>query len=380
MGRMIVTRLAVSLLTVSPVLLGTLPALAQSSKPDAAARRPRPEQRPVLEVQQVSPELDELLAQWERASGAIRKLEGKHQRITYNTVFLTAKCADGMFYYEAPDKGRIDIKVPEAELPPVFKRVNAANGKLAVFKVQPDHPEIWVCDGQQIMQLNEETKKAEKFLIPEQNQGANIMDGPLPFLFGMPAEKAKKRYYLNLVKNTESQSWLGVKPRWPQDKSNYSQATIILDKKAFLPIAVQLIDPAGTTETVFTFRDLVPNRDKPFYKIFATNPFKPSLRGYQVHVNRTKTNVAATPTTPTTRLPETKPEKRVPSVMHFPWREAEAMLKKAGYVAEFERGTAAARQELIYVVYEQKPKPGTPLEKDNPVVLTLYTDASQSTN
>ncbi|HUG18784.1 MAG TPA: hypothetical protein VMM56_07380, partial [Planctomycetaceae bacterium] len=61
----------------------------------------------------VDPQLEKILKDWENKTKGITKLSGTHRRFVYDFVFEVEKRADGKFYYESPDKGRIDIEVVE---------------------------------------------------------------------------------------------------------------------------------------------------------------------------------------------------------------------------------------------------------------------------
>ena len=321
---------------------------SQNTGPGKQTRRlPRPQKTPVLQLQNLPPELEKILADWEIASAKIKKLQGEHYRYVYDYVFMVEKRSQGLFYYEAPDKGRIDLVGRKVRSGTVAVKLDPNTGKQVKLKVEADRPEKWICDGQQISMVNVIDKTVERFPIPPENKGASIIDGPLPFLFGMPAEKAKRRYFLKLLKSpSQSQIWLEARPRWRQDAVNYRQAKVILDKKTFLPVAVQLIDPPGTKETVFTFLNLEPNKRR---RIFGGNPFNPWLRGYRIVQ---KINM--------------------PSLVGFHWKKAEELMTKAGCKIKWQRGNAAIRKELVFVVYDQQPSAGTPLTKDQQVMLTLY--------
>ena len=326
----------------------------------ASVRRPRPAADAQLHVEAVSPELDAILKKWEQASGRIQSLQGKHYRWVYDLVFNIEKRSQGVFYYRAPDKGRIDFKGRKPAPGEVSRRIDPKTGK--PFEIRPDHDEIWICDGTAIWQINEKQKTAERFEIPPEHRGRNIMDGPLPFLFGMPAEKAKKRYSFKLLKETDTEIWLQVTPRWQQDAANYRQAYIILDKGTYLPKAVRLIDPAGTKETVFRFEDLKVNpKENIFHKLLpGRDPFHPNLRGYRIATRSVQPRKTA------------NGQQTVPSVVGFNWQQATTLLKQCGYVVKCQRGIPANRKELVYVVYKQEPAPRTPLPKGSVVVLTLY--------
>jgi hypothetical protein len=208
------------------------------------------------------------------------------------------------------------------------------------------------------MQVNDEEKTVEVFSIPPDARGENIMEGPLPFLFGMPAEKAKRRYVLTLLKQDENQIWLGVKPRWQQDAANWKEAKVILNRDTYLPSAVMLVDPTGNLETVYSFRKLEANykgkRPGILQRIWPVkDPFKPDLDGYKL--------VKAAP-----------PPSQVPSVVGLDWKEAQARLEKAGYTVKFKRGSPAPEEEKVYKVYQQQPLPTQPPASGEPIVLTLY--------
>ncbi len=149
--------------------------------------------------QQLPQELEAELLQWANATKDIPKLEGEHTRWIYDHVFQVEKRAIGSFYYEAPDKGRIDLE-PDPKVHPGAVNSNKIGKNGKPFTIQPDQAEKWICDGQTIMQINDDEKTYESIQIPPQNQGHNIMDGPLPFLFGMPPEQAKKRFWLKLAR------------------------------------------------------------------------------------------------------------------------------------------------------------------------------------
>jgi len=348
------------------------PAVAQSGavRPSAqgkqdplpSGRLPRPEPNVDLRVEKLPPKLEQILKEWENASSRIRTLEGKHYRWVYDLTFNVEKRAEGVFYYEAPDKGRIDIKARKPEPGEVSQRVDPKTKK--PFEIQPDFPQKWICDGQAVWQINDEKKTAERYEIPPEHRGRNIIDGPLPFLFGMPAEKAKQRYVFKLLRELPTEVWLDVTPRWKQDAANFRKAIIILDTTTYLPRAVKLIDPGGYKETVFQFRDLrVNKKERPFQRLFGVrDPFRPSLRGYKL------VNHSVKPP----QQPGEQKQARVPSVIGFNWQAATTLLKRAGYQVKYVRGEPATREELVFVVYQQKPAPKTTLPKGSEVVLTLY--------
>ena len=64
-----------------------------------------------------------LLKTWHAGTNRIKKLEGKLSKYTYCEAFVVETRGVGRFFYERPDKGRIDIT-------PLTNR-NGANHRLA---------------------------------------------------------------------------------------------------------------------------------------------------------------------------------------------------------------------------------------------------------
>ena len=256
----------------------------------ASNRQPRPQAAP-LRIARLSPELEQILQNWEISSSKIKRLTGNHLRYKYDSVFETEKHAYGSFLFEAPDRGYFEIK----------SRVIGKDVKGRMYKtVVGDMPERWVCNGQEIYKIDDHEKTYQVDIIPPEHRGTNIIDSPLPFLFGMKVEKAKMRYDFELVSQTETQIRLRVKPLLLQDASAWQEAQIILDAKAYLPRAVQLLDPPGTTRTSYVFDDLEVNTSRFFWE---SDPLKPKLKGYQPVVGGAQ---AANPTTPLSRAPASK--------------------------------------------------------------------------
>src|SRR4029079_11788670 len=96
-----------------------------------------------------------------------------------------------MFAYEMPDKGAYEFKGSEIPARAVSKMKDADDKPYAL---KPDKSERWFCNGKEVMKIDDPTKTYEKVPIPEEHQGENIIEGPLPFLFGMKAEAAMRRY------------------------------------------------------------------------------------------------------------------------------------------------------------------------------------------
>lgn len=314
------------------------------------------------------PAVNKVLEDWYAASKNIKKLEGEHKRYVYQYAFGVLKQSEGQFYYESPDKGRIDLSAVKVKDGQELEKVHPFNGKSVKFAVQSDVPERWICDGKQILQIDDAKKEVQQFSIPPEGQGQNIMDGPLPFLFGMPPEKAHQRFMLRLLKQDTKKVTLQALPKWQQDAANYKSAVIILERSTMLPEAVQLIDPAETTETVFTFPKITKNPSKPitaFLRIPGSDPFKPNLKDYKF--------VSAGASEPIAKGPKTDPAAiAVPSVVGLDHEEAQKVLEKSGFKVKVYEGEPADTPQLAFHVYRQEPLAKASLKKGETVRLLTY--------
>ena len=357
-GRFVVACL-LTLFVVGPVK----PVVAQNTQQNNAQA-----QAALAAQQQQAQLLDQVLTAWFNSSKDIQKLEGEHRRFVFDFVFNVEKQAAGRFYYEAPDKGRIDLTPVKVKDGQQNQKVNPANGQKVVLKVQPDTAERWVCDGQQILVIDDVQQAVQQFNIPKGMQGGNIMDGPLPFLFGMPPEKAKARYDMQILSTENGAIDILAKPKQAQDAANYKWARIRIEQKTMLPMAVQMLDPAGTRETVYTFPRIAKNPNAGLLKGLIwwkdKDPFKPDLKGYDIQA------AIAAPLVQNDGQPDG--ERTVPSVIGFEYQAAQKLLERAGFTVKFRKGEPAVAKQLVHHVQSQLPQAKEPATDDSTVWLTLY--------
>ena len=263
--------------------------------PKADPTKPaRPAEDPLV-VQPVSAELRQILDEWEQQSSQIKSLHGRHTRFVYNKVFEIEKRSNGKWYLETPDKGRIDLSGIPPKKGEISKRIGAESGK--PYRIESDREEMWICSGEEIIIVNGDEKTYEIAPVPEHLRGTNIVNGPLPFLFGMKAADAQRRFEMKLLGNGKTSARIEIVPLRDSDKVNYEKAEIILDKTRYLPIAVRLF--TGNIETVYSFEILDVNDRSLRAKLGAifggdSDPFHPDLKrkGYKL-VLPTQEQIAA---------------------------------------------------------------------------------------
>lgn len=350
------------------------PAPAKPANPPArGAVAPAGAAQPAAKVEKADPVLEKILQDWYASSKNIKKLEGEHKRFVYDYTFLTVKQAQGEFYYEAPDKGRIDLDGTKVKDGTAVDKVSAIDGKGLKFNAESDVPERWICDGKQVLQIFDAKKEVMQFSIPPEGQGEHIMDGPLPFLFGLPPEKAHQRYQMRLIKQTANTIVMQAIPKWQQDAANYKWAVIMLEPSSMMVQAVQLMDPAETTETVYTFPKITKNPSRSWVRFLGvpgSDPFKPNLKGYKIVTAGRDEQVAGA-------KPQEGPkpaDDTLPSVIGLEHAKAKDVLEKKGYKVEFFKGDPANTPQLQYHVYRQIPEAKKALRKGETVKLVVYTE------
>ena len=379
MSRFLITRsslciAAISLMAFSAGLAGIL--VAQD--PNAA---PNPQQ-------QVSPALWQLLADWAEGSSKVRVLHGKHERHVYDTAFEVEKVSNGEFWYESPDKGRIDVQEIPANVIQKLQAERSAPGAKVErkkdcqpFDLKSDSPERWICDGQKVYDINDPQKTAKVVNLPPDLRGQNIMNSPLPFLFGLPPAKAVERFKMELVKDYRPDYdvvLLKAEPRWRQDAENWREAQIFLDTKLFLPNAVKLMDPAETKSTVYTFKDMEVNKNGLLQRLGVASPWDPKIDGYQIHIIHAgqepdQLQVGQPMQPPPVQQANAGPV--MPDVSGKAHDVATDLLLQAGIPRENiskQNAGPAPRDELVYRVRDQNPKPGTTLNRTTKIVLNIF--------
>ena len=255
----------------------TAPATQPGGQQQQQPRVQRPEAN--LVQQQLPKELEDLLVRWELESSKVNRLNGAVECIKYDKVYFAETRAQGEFWYQSPDKGRIDFG-PTANSNPSEKR--GPNGE--TYTVQQDGRMRWICDGQTIYIIDDDKKLADVGQIPAHQQGKNIVNSPLPFIFGLKAEQAKQRYHLALgsmhwpdgrvklkngqIRKVKPQIHIVAAPRYQVDAVEWRRAEVLLDPVEFVPTAIRLFSPQNNLETVYAFRNAKKNGlwllDNPF--------------------------------------------------------------------------------------------------------------------
>ena len=372
-------------LAAAGLLLTSGAAFAQAPARAQPAAKPSPH---AMRVETLSPALEATLQAWYAATKDVEKLEGRHVQVASDNTFQSEKHSVGKFYYQAPDRGRIDLQ------PRPKSQCAARNrGKQAPYAVEAGDPRTWVCDGENLLDVDVAKREVNVTPLPPQHRGAGIMNGPLPFLLGMPPAMVKRRFRVRFpspafAPKGDVRAWLAdpgtnvtlaVQPLLRQDSENWTSAVVVLSKPDFLPVRVRLYLPGGAGDTTYEFSDLQKNKSG-FITVFTGDPFKPNLRGYQVVTRAIGGGApandpgaeggpapAANPAVAAGQAPQT-----VPAVIGMPTAWAVNVLTASGYQPKKYPGSPTENRALVGKVEAQQYEHGTELPAGKVVGLKIW--------
>lgn len=260
----------------------------QASNVDAHGKPSRPVAQPLT----VDPKLETVLQTWGQRSARVRKLTGNHARFIYQKASDVERRGVGSFAFESPDRGMLKVLPAELKEGTVSKKIGA-NGE--PLRVVADEPEKWVCDGEQILQMEVSLGEPQysRVEIPPRMRGENIIQGPMPFLFGVSAEELKKRYRMHLgdrhtwqPETSAGEVHVVAYPLRKVDAQSWQRADVILDGRSFLPLVIRMMDghDQWASETVYRFDPSTFEVNKRQWP-WKANPFKPNLKGWTLIEN-----------------------------------------------------------------------------------------------
>ena len=138
-----------------------------------------------------------------------------------------------------PDKGMFKID-----------RLVKLSGQLDA-KGQPEYKDFenvfgewWLCDGEKVYEYDRSSKKCTRFTMPPEMRGEGVLESPMPFMFGVKAEKIKARYWVRSLPPPKDQQGkqrddifvIEAYPKFQSDAVNYDHVQIYLDRQMFLPM------------------------------------------------------------------------------------------------------------------------------------------------
>jgi len=204
-------------LMLSAWLLTCVSAFAQTSP--AAAPDPT----------QADRQLDMYLQRWEDEMQKVQTLAAQLKRTEKDVVFNTTQKFVGFAQYMKSGTGPTALNLASLEMRP--------EGRNEIY-------EKFVCTGTFLYQFSPAKKEIKAYDLPRPKQGGAVSDDNfLTLLFGVKAAEARRRYDLKLANEDKWYIYVSVRPRNPQDKADFEQARIVLNRDSFLPAQLWFEQP-----------------------------------------------------------------------------------------------------------------------------------------
>ncbi len=199
--------------------------------------------------------VDQILQMWENESSKIKTFNGRFERWEYDPVFgpgtdIPSIKSVGQLTYSKPDKGSFKIEEVRRYQPKDPQSAPLPDDWVLQKEELGEH---WVCDGKAVYEYKHNKKQLVVQPLPPDMQGKDIVNGPLPFLFGAKAEELKHRYWIRSKQGNEASIWLEAYPRTQADAANYHHVEIMLDRKTMQPKAIQVHMPNNKSRAVYMF-------------------------------------------------------------------------------------------------------------------------------
>jgi TIGR03009 family protein len=232
------------------------PAPRNETTPRAKNRgAPAPAPREAAPKQPVNPAMmNWLLEEWEKQSRRLKSLDVTILRIDDSPAWGDKDYYEGRALFKAPNLAFIDFNMIKQD----------ANKKPmrdpATKKFITTPYERIVCTGTEVWQYRSDVQQVTIFPLQKNEQQKAIEEGPLPFLFNMRADDARKRYQMTLMSKDDKSYGVSIKPKLDVDKESFSLAFVNLDKDYLLPIRIVMKSPDGKSTKDFRLGPMAPNK------------------------------------------------------------------------------------------------------------------------
>ncbi|MBN2581063.1 MAG: hypothetical protein JXB10_18920 [Pirellulales bacterium] len=264
------------------------PTLQRRPAPPNAARQVLPPQPTFRLTPEEEARLDQVLTAWEKEGQKISTFDCKFKRWEYYPdLARTREEAEkpahvdyGVINYAAPDKGRYQI---------LYTDQKEADGKTEIVSIEENRAELYICDGKAVYKYEprKPSDSGEKagirhdYPLPPELQGKEIVNSPLPFIFGADAKKLRQRYWMRIVTpppDKKNQIWIEAHPRYQEEAANFTFCLLILETPKLRPLALRMVYPGEKNWASYQFYDVTVNDP---LRIIKSNPFQACLpRGW----------------------------------------------------------------------------------------------------
>jgi TIGR03009 family protein len=237
---------------------------------------------------QLSPQeqglLDQVLSAWEKESQKIKTFDCKFKRWEYRPDLARSRGDAGtpvhvdlgIIKYASPDKGKYQV----------YSTIQIqSDGTEKEIAIDNNRAELYICDGKSVYVYDPVKRTRHEHQLPPELQGKEIVNTPLPFIFGARADQLRKRYYMRITTppDVKDQIWITAYPKYQPDKANHDSCLLILDAPKLQPAAMKMVLPGGKNWFSYKFYDVVINDS---WRLFKSNPFVAyTPRGWEKEVH-----------------------------------------------------------------------------------------------
>lgn len=234
--------------------------------------------------QPTDPRLDQLLARWEKETAGIKSMVATIKCTRKNNVFNRTETLEGTAKFMQQADGSY------------LARLHLED------KGNKNRYETYICTGSHIYVVRPEEKSIYAYSLPVKQQKQLPDDGPMPFLFGMKAETAKKRYQLKLAaKQDEFYTYVDVLPNFARDQADFTYARLAILNKTFLPAQIYWVEP-NKVEVTWDVGDFQKNVLGPEHRPEFNQPKLPP--GWELKTEQKLDQPPASPAPPTKVRPK----------------------------------------------------------------------------
>jgi TIGR03009 family protein len=253
---------------------GCAVAMAQDRKGGRQAERV---EQHVAPAQPAPMDMQRLLVLWEKQSAKLQTLEVSIYRTDKNPAWGDEEHYLGHAAFKSPQLAYLDFRKVKLEVQPdpkdkkkkILVPLKKDNGM-----VSTPHETI-VCTGQEVWHYRYEVKQILIYPLDKDQRKRALEEGPLPFLFNMRADDARRRYQMVLQGEDKNRYLVMIKPLLVADQDSFSQAWVFLDKEFLLPKRIYLLAPDGTSSKDFQLSQIQANQPVKERYFVGIDPGKP---------------------------------------------------------------------------------------------------------
>jgi TIGR03009 family protein len=253
-------------------------------------------------------DMGQLLKLWEGQSAKLKTLELSIYRIDEHKAWGDIEHYQGHAAFKAPQLAFLDfrkVKMQE-QADPKDKKKKVQVPVTKNNKIDSVPYETIVCTGQEVWHYRYDVKQIFIFPLNKDQRKRALEEGPLPFLFNMRADDAKRRYAMELLGEEQDRYLVKVNPLLKEDQESFSVAWVYLNKEYLLPTRVYLLAPDKKSSKDFVLSKIQPNQPVNGQFFMGVNPGK----GWKVDRNPVGPEPAPANAKSTRRQPNGQPAQR----------------------------------------------------------------------